>query len=422
MAEKCFTPLLRMPSGAVHPNSSNFSRVSRLNVVERVRRLVAMGVYEKRPVWLEFAERAPPMELHNLKLADMRVKSPYPAMVRFVLSQFPDMRFQDCFVEGNDWSVGNDSYRDDHPVMQFVARQLQLMNSKGLSKKEAFAVTRGEYLERRLEIENRQKIEMALACNQRIVPAFTPLFTTGAAIATQREAQLEIAHLNHIRRKLRMLRKEVEPHDKRRMSAKEVALDMEVERHTLLPKIPPSRYVGLTQPEEMPVMGTTVKPDSSVDEYSSPLLNSTHAPDLSLDEFDDEEFSSMDKIFASFSHQDLLPTISDPATIPSDSFLRGHKSRPVEIEEEQIPVENLWKLKEEPVLKVQPLRVTQNPTTAAPTVSRPAWASARPDKVTVQSILARKTKEEIQKRIGKEPGAPEDLDFEDFMTMIKNRK
>ena len=25
---------------------------------------------------------------------------------------------QDCYVDGNDWSAGNDAYRDDHPVMQ----------------------------------------------------------------------------------------------------------------------------------------------------------------------------------------------------------------------------------------------------------------------------------------------------------------
>ena len=47
------------------------------------------------------------------------------------------MASQDCYVDGNDWSAGNDAYRDDHPVMQFVGKQLEIMRMEGTSKKEA---------------------------------------------------------------------------------------------------------------------------------------------------------------------------------------------------------------------------------------------------------------------------------------------
>lgn len=387
-----------MPAGAVHPNTGNFSRVPRLSVVDRVRKLVAQKAYEKRPEWLEFAERSPPMELCNLELQKIKLKSPYPAMVRFVLERFPDMRFQDCFVDGNDWSRGNDKYRDDHPVMQFVARQLQLMNSEGISRQEAFERTKSEYLERRLELEKKKKIEMALAQNQRIVPAFpAPLYTTGAAIARQREAELEVAHLNHIRRKLRMLRKEIEPHDKRRMSAKEVALDVEAERVSLLPKMSPSVYMpteeelGVEEPEE-PVM------EEESFEFLSPK--------------EEEE-----------------PTWNFEAYQPS---IRDRTVRPVEVsqtaDDESTSPPGEWPALEQPEKKpsFEPiLKRADNRPAQSVLRSQPAFTFSRPDKQTVQAILAKKKKEELQKRIGKEPGDSGDddgMDFEDFMNMVKKGK
>ena len=48
-------------------------------------------------------------------------------------------------MDGNDWSAGNDAYRDDHPVMQFVGKQLEIMRMEGTSKKEA---RRGGLLEK----------------------------------------------------------------------------------------------------------------------------------------------------------------------------------------------------------------------------------------------------------------------------------
>jgi hypothetical protein len=55
--------------------------------------------------------------------------------------------------------------------------------------------------------------------------------------------------------------------------------------------------------------------------------------------------------------------------------------------------------------------------------TKPAFTLSRPDKQTVQAILSRKKQEEIQRRIGKEPGDNDDgMDFEDFMNMINKPK
>jgi hypothetical protein len=377
-----------MPSGAVHPNTGNFSRVTRLTVVDRVRKLVAHKAYETRPEWLQFVERAPPMELTNLKLRDNRIKSPYPAMIRYVLEKFPDMRFQDCFVDGNDWSRGNDKFRSDHPVMQFVARQLELINS-GSSRQEAFELTKEEYLNRRLELEKRQKLEMALAQNKRIVPAFgspayaSAIYTTGAGIARQREAELEVAHLNHIRRKLRMLRKEIEPHDRRRMSAKEVALDMEAERVGLLPKLAASQY----------------QPPKTVQEQPVEEIESEAEPMFEFVSGEDEEFDVFE------------PSVRNPRPVDVSWEAMAEQSAKLVSTEQKIS----------PILKS--VSESKTPSTVRLQATKPAFTLSRPDKQTVQAILSRKKQEEIQRRIGKEPGDNDDgMDFEDFMNMINKPK
>lgn len=328
-------------------------------------------------------------------------------MVRFVLEQFPDMRFQDCFVDGNDWSKGNDRYRDDHPVMQFVARQLQLINTEGLSRQQAFQRTKSEYLERRLELEKKQKIEMALSQNQRIVPAFgmpnsvDPLYTTGAAIARQREAELEVAHIQHIRRKLRMLRKEIEPHDKRRMSAKEAALDVEAERNSLLPKMTPSPY------KEAQDMKST---EVSVEEQE-------------VQEEEEFEFltTKEDEDSPSWTFETYEPSIRDRTAKPVEVSETGIDERPSQAGEWQTFDQPEKKPVVQPILKRSDNKPAQAVLKAA--TKQPAFTFSRPDKQTVQAILAKKKTEEIQKRIGKEPGDNDDgLDFEDFMNMVKKGK
>jgi len=170
--------------------------------VARVRRLCESGLLAERPRWLEWCERVPPMENHSLRLQSKTVRNPYPQMVNHLLKKYPDLRFQDCYVDGNDWSVGNDTYRDDHPVMQFVARQLDFMRTEGLSKKEAFARTEELFRERRRHLEREQKVMMALAMDS----GLAPMFTTGRAYLQAERANNEAAHLSTIRKQLRMLK------------------------------------------------------------------------------------------------------------------------------------------------------------------------------------------------------------------------
>lgn len=210
-------PRLGWGKGAIHPNTSNFRRALRFDVVARVRRLCEWGLLKDRPKWLEWAERVPPMENHNLSLQVRKIRNPYPQMVNFLLKKYPDLRFQDCYVDGNDWSVGNDTFRDDHPVMQFVARQLDFMN-QGLSKKEAFRKTEELFRERREYLEKEQKVMMAMALNS----GLTPMFSTGRAYLEAETAKAEAAHLQSIRRQLRQLKlaeAERQKEEKRRKAA-----------------------------------------------------------------------------------------------------------------------------------------------------------------------------------------------------------
>uniref|UniRef100_A0A7S1P697 Small ribosomal subunit protein mS23 n=1 Tax=Vitrella brassicaformis TaxID=1169539 RepID=A0A7S1P697_9ALVE len=167
--------------------------------------MVDQGVYD-RPKWLTAVERAPPLELHSLQCQARRIHNPYPNMVLHLLKKYPDLRFQDCFVDGNDWSKGNDRYRDDHPAMQFVARQLRLMNEKGYSRKKAFKETEKWFYGLRMELEKRQKILMAQAASASV----EPLFTSGQAYWQTQIAEEEDKHLQNIIVKLRENRLEAE--------------------------------------------------------------------------------------------------------------------------------------------------------------------------------------------------------------------
>jgi hypothetical protein len=308
------------------------------------------------------------------------------------------MRFQDCFVDGNDWSKGNDRFRADHPAMQFVARQLQLMNEgkEKISRKEAFEQTKKEYLARREEIERMQKLNLALAQNNRIVPAFeSVLYTAGSGVARQRAVEIEVAHLNHIRRKLRMLRKQIEPHDKRRMSAKEVALDIELERTSLLPRMAPTSYSSVNQDDQGDQERNQEEPEFFF-----------HS-ETQQDEGDE-------RILPMLSRNNIFePSSSKP---PS----------PVEvssIDEEYDNSEQVWKadLVVAPAFPADDRKI--DPKQPFFVKEKPAFSLSRPDKLTVRAILAKKQKEEVRRRIGKEPGGQEDeLDFEDFINMIQQSK
>ncbi|CAE7461254.1 N6AMT2 [Symbiodinium natans] len=192
-----------MPKAAIHPNGSNFRRAAKLDVVARVRMLTQMGLLKERPRWLEWCQRVPPMENHNLHLQARTIRNPYPQMVDFLLKKYPDLRFQDCYVDGNDWSAGNDSYRDDHPVMQFVAQQLKLMREEGLTKREAFKRTEDIFRERRETLEREQKVMMAMMAVEK---GFKPMFSTGRAYLEVEMARTESKHLEKIIGELRKQR------------------------------------------------------------------------------------------------------------------------------------------------------------------------------------------------------------------------
>lgn len=187
---------------AIHPNGSNHRRVPRLDVVARVRRLCETGLLKERPPWLEWCERVPPLENHSLSFQARTIRNPYPQMVNYLLKKHPDLRFQDCYVDGNDWSAGNDTYRDDHPVMQFVARQLDIMRTEGVSKKEAFRRTEELFRQRREHLEREQKVMMAFSMQDGLFP----MFATGRAYLEAEKCNAEAAQLNRIRTELRKMR------------------------------------------------------------------------------------------------------------------------------------------------------------------------------------------------------------------------
>lgn len=188
-----------MAKGAVYPRSSNFTRWSKTNIVSRMRKYVDSNMFS-RPRWMTLVERAPPLELHEIHMNSHFVANPYPELVAHLLRKYPNLRFQDCFVRGNNWTKGNDYYRDDHPVMQFVAYQLNLMQEKGFSRKEAFKLTERVFYERRMQLEREQKIHMALNTTALNGGKLEPMFTSAEAywhteIAKRQEQQYsKIAH------------------------------------------------------------------------------------------------------------------------------------------------------------------------------------------------------------------------------------
>ncbi|KAL8270334.1 hypothetical protein Esti_005769 [Eimeria stiedai] len=221
-----------MPKGAVHYTGTNFPRLRKLDVVSRVRALTQQRMMQ-RPQWLTYAERAPPLELTNLHLRCRKVPNKYLTLTRELLQKYPDVRFQDCFVDGNETAKGHDTFRADHPAMQFVALQLRLMN-QGVPKALAFKQAEEAFRERRAELERRQKLHMAAAVAavasadpaafegapmpSSSAPLTTsegmglvqPMFTSGQAYRQLRCAESQTKHLLHIRRVLRQLREEAQ--------------------------------------------------------------------------------------------------------------------------------------------------------------------------------------------------------------------
>ncbi|CRG93260.1 conserved Plasmodium protein, unknown function [Plasmodium gallinaceum] len=186
-----------MGKGAVHPNGSNFCRSLKYNIVDKMRMLVETNLYE-RPRWLEWSERSPPMEIYNISLKSKFNNNKYIDLVKFLLKKYPHLRFQDCFVEGNNNIKGYDFFRNDHIVTQMATHQLYYMN-RGYGKKEALEKVEKIFYNRRMELEKQQKINMCLAIDEKI----KPLYTNGYSYLYDKMAENEKAHLNIILKKLK---------------------------------------------------------------------------------------------------------------------------------------------------------------------------------------------------------------------------
>lgn len=203
-----------MAKGAVHITGSNFAARRRLrwDILDRMRKLVQSGTCE-RPRWLEWVERAPPLETRNLLHTDRTIRNPYIPLIADLLKNYPHLRFEQCYKPENQWQKGLDNYSVDHPVMQFVSNQLALMN-RGMSKRDAFLKTEQMFYKRRMEMEAKIKVDMALG----VVEDAEPMHTTGYAYLHRKIAQERGLFLTHVRNELRRMKEEAA---KRKAAAEE---------------------------------------------------------------------------------------------------------------------------------------------------------------------------------------------------------
>lgn len=202
-----------MGKGAIHPNGSNFCRFLKYNIVDKMRKLVDTNLYE-RPRWLEWAERAPPIEIYNISLKSKYYNNKYIDLVKFLLNKYPHLRFQDCYVEGNNNIKGYDYFRNDHILTQMATHQLDYMN-KGYTRKEALEKVEQLFYKRRMEIEKQQKINMCFAIDQEV----KPLYTNGYAYLYDTIAENEKKHLNLILKKLKAMNSKMKREKKNKMQS-----------------------------------------------------------------------------------------------------------------------------------------------------------------------------------------------------------
>ncbi|GFE52880.1 hypothetical protein BaOVIS_002840 [Babesia ovis] len=191
-----------MAKGAVHITGSNFAarRRMRWDILDRTRKLVQNGTID-RPRWLEWVERAPPLETRNMLHGDRTIRNPYLPLIDTLLKKYPHLRFEQCYRPENQWQKGLDNYAIDHPVMQFVGNQLALMN-RGMSQHEAFEKTEQMFYKRRMETEAKLKVAMALGMDEDAQPQYT----TGQAYVHEKIAQERAMFLKHVRDELRRMK------------------------------------------------------------------------------------------------------------------------------------------------------------------------------------------------------------------------
>ncbi|VWU52006.1 conserved protein, unknown function [Hepatocystis sp. ex Piliocolobus tephrosceles] len=197
-----------MGKGAVHPTGSNFCRALKYNIVDKMRMLVDTNLYNK-PRWMEWAERAPPMEIHNISLKSRYNNNKYIELVKYLLQKYPHMRFQDCYVEGNNNLKGYDYFRNDHIITQMATHQLYYMN-RGYTKKDALEKVEKIFYNRRMMLEKQQKINMCLAIDEKI----KPLYTNGYSYLYEKMADNEKAHLKNILNKLKSMKEKLKKKQK----------------------------------------------------------------------------------------------------------------------------------------------------------------------------------------------------------------
>ncbi|KOB62499.1 hypothetical protein PFHG_04228 [Plasmodium falciparum HB3] len=174
------------------------------NIVDKMRTLVNTNLYDT-PRWLEWSERAPPMEIYNISLKTKYNNNKYMDLVKFLLKKYPHLRFQDCYVEGNNNIKGYDYFRNDHIITQMATHQLYYMN-RGYSKKEALEKTEKLFYDRRMDIEKQQKINMCLAIDEKV----KPIYTNGYQYLYEKMADNEKAHLSIILKKLRNMKEKLQ--------------------------------------------------------------------------------------------------------------------------------------------------------------------------------------------------------------------
>jgi hypothetical protein len=177
--------------------------------------------------------------------------------------------------------------------------------------------------------------------------------------------------------------------------------------------MPPSRYKESVSEAAKPPQATSsniIAPEE-VEHPTVEFLDDT------VDDSDEEKIEYPIRI--------VEPSIIDDS--------RGRKPKPVDLSVQPAEDEDLiitpppgGRLSSSPLVDFSVGQKSTAPKTPTWNMTRSTnkiLTSARPDKETFRAILDKKKQSELEKKIGKEPGADQSLDFEDFMNLIRqNRK
>mmetsp|Transcript_15494 Transcript_15494/g.43377 ORF Transcript_15494/g.43377 Transcript_15494/m.43377 type:complete len:157 (+) Transcript_15494:135-605(+) len=104
------------------------------NLLYRVKRLLKSGIFAE-PVWLEALEKVPPTEFPKKGARPGKVEFPESQLIKYYTYNNPEVL---------NIPIRLDSYVPS-PARQFVARQMEVMEERGLSKAEAAKVVAEEF-------------------------------------------------------------------------------------------------------------------------------------------------------------------------------------------------------------------------------------------------------------------------------------